>query len=385
MLTSSVSRKAGGIFAAVKDLSLALARRDDAEVAVLGLEDEFTARDLPEWEPLRPKVFPARGPLGFGFSPPLKKALLSEGADVVHQHGIWMYPSLACLAWASASGKPYIVSPHGMLDPWALRLSAWKKRIASFLFQRKHLERAACIHALCRPEAEAVRAFGLANPVCVVPNGVVLPDESEALPPPLWSPSDDRKVLLYLGRIHPKKGLAELLKGWAEAVRGRPAPSWRLVIAGWDQGGHLDELKALAEQKGITDDVEFIGPLFGESKDASFAGASAFALPSHSEGLPMTVLEAWSHRLPVLMTDACNLPEGFERSAAMRTEPNASSVAGTLLRLFDTPDSELSAMGERGRKLVEERFTWEKVAVDMATVYDWLAGGGDPPPCVVKD
>jgi glycosyltransferase involved in cell wall biosynthesis len=129
---------------------------------------------------------------------------------------------------------------------------------------------------------------------------------------------EEAKVLLYLGRLHLKKGLANLLQAWSEVRRagGEAAQNWYLVIAGWDQDGHQASLEAITLQRNIGDTVHFIGPQFGLDKDAAFRSSDAFVLPSLSEGMPLAVLEAWAHGLPVLMTPHCNLPEGFARGAA---------------------------------------------------------------------
>ena len=256
-----------------------------------------------------------------------------------------------------------------MLDDWALRNSAWKKKLAGCAFERRHLEGAACLHALCAAEADAIRAYGLANPVCVIPNGVDLPGDTSALPPPAWL-NRDRRTLLFLGRLHPKKGLVPLLQAWAKA---RPS-GWQLVIAGWDQGGHQAELERLVKQHALAREVVFAGPLHGVDKSAAYTHADAFILPSFSEGLPMTVLEAWSYRLPVLMTDACNLPEGFSAGAAIRIQTEPDALAGELARACARSPEELGAVGAKGRALAAGNFSWDSVAGRMVAVYDWIVG-----------
>ena len=117
------------------------------------------------------------GPRAFGYAPELSRALDAARLDLVHTHGLWMYPSVAAAwRWATRWKRPLVVSPHGMLEPWAVRNSAWKKRIAGWLFENRHLRRAACLHALNDAEYEAIRAYGLTNPVAVIPNGVDLPE-----------------------------------------------------------------------------------------------------------------------------------------------------------------------------------------------------------------
>ena len=314
----------------------------------------------------------------------------------------------AALCWQKAGNRPVVVSPHGMLDPWALKNSAWKKQVVEKLFAREALERATCIHALCRSEAESIRAYGLKNPIAIIPNGVELPEKKcasarvrECGNVGTSELSNSRtKRLLFLGRIHPKKGLKELIKAWGG--EGPWHQDWQLVIAGWDDGGHLEGLKRQAAELGLWSEDEcrksgsntdneqqttgnsicFVGPKYGEKKDALLRSVDAFILPSFSEGLPMSVLEAWSYGLPVIMTEFCNIPEGFESKSAIPIEPNPESIASGLNRLFSLSDEELSLIGGNGRQLVEEKFTWDSIALQMKSVYEWCLNGGSVPPCI---
>ena len=285
--------------------------------------------------------------------------------------------------WSKRTRRPYLVTPQGMLDPWALNHARTKKQLAGWLYEGRHLRDAACLHAVCEAERDAFRAYGLRNPVCIIPNGVDLPPPGfqPPLPAGVEQVPAGSKVLLYLGRLHGKKGLLNLLRAWAQIQAQVPASAgeWCLVIAGWDQGGHEQTLRQAARELAIEDSVRFVGALFGEAKDAAYHHADAFVLPSVSEGLPLVVLEAWSHRLPVLMTPACNLPEGFAADAAIRADPEACSLAAALVALFSASDSDRRAMGDRGRALVERRFTWSGSARAMAEVYHWLVGDAAKP------
>jgi len=384
-VTASVSRQAGGLLYAMRPLMKSLNASAGAAVQVLGIEDAHTQESLPEWSEL-PRVLRRSGPAAFGYAPGMVGALAKSSSDLAHTHGLWMYPSLAVRRWSRSSGRPYLVSPHGMLDPWAVRNARWKKRLAGWAYEHAHLRGAACLHALCDAEAEAIRRYGLRNPVCVIPNGVDLPEPTPD-EPPAWAsliPTGGR-VLLYLGRLHPKKGLPVLLDGWRLARAAAESGAWRLVIAGWDQGEHQAELVAQVDRAGLRDQVHFVGPQFGADKAASLHRADAFVLPSFSEGLPMTVLEAWAFGLPVLMTSACNLPEGFVDSAALEMTSDPDAVAAALRRLFAMSNAERRAMGERGQRLVADRFTWPSVAEQMLAVYRWVLGQGPMPDSVVLD
>jgi poly(glycerol-phosphate) alpha-glucosyltransferase len=392
-VVGSVSRKAGGLQQSVRRLHQCLNELPEVSVTIFTLKDEYTDADLHEWHPLPVNAFPARGPRAFGYSPALRRNLLRVDADILHTHGIWQYPSVAVTACHRQTRKPYLISPHGMLDPWAVKNSAWKKRLALMFYEREHLENAACIRALCEAEAGAIRQLDLKNPIAIIPNGIDPPDLSEARSAEGMAHgachfAAGRKVLLYLGRIHPKKGLVNLLRAWAVVQkaesRKQKAEEWVLAIAGWDQGGHEKELRMLSAECGIQDSVVFLGPKFGDDKAACFRDCDAFILPSFSEGLPMVILEAWAHGKPVVMTPECNLPEGFAANAAFRIEPGVESIARGLRELFRTPQSTLRDAGDNGCRLAVTKFAWPKVAADMKSVYEWVLGGGAKPDCVVE-
>jgi poly(glycerol-phosphate) alpha-glucosyltransferase len=409
----SVSRADGGIFEAERALQSALAEGEGVDVRVVGLRDEFTDADVAKWGALRPRVAPVCGPAGFGYAPSLA-GLLDEDVDLAYAATLWKYPSWAVLNWQKKNRKPVVVAPHGSLDAWALSNSRWKKRVAAWFFKDEQLRRATCFRALCAAEADAIRAYGLRQRIEVVPNGVELPEE---LTTEDTESTEGRRRLLFLGRIHPKKGLVGALRAWADIQNSKPkihnSKQWQFVIAGWDQVGHEAELKALCGDLGlrIADcgttenlklnsyklkteryldiqgglrpengssrrltlpdvDVVFFGPAFGEEKEALLQSADAFILPSFSEGLPMSVLEAWSYGLPVVMTPECNLPEGFASGAALEIRSGEGSFQGGMRTLIEMTNHERAAMGMRGRRLVEDRFTWPKVAAQMKALYE---------------
>ena len=376
-LTASVSRNAGGLFISVRRLAQELLH-SGLEVEVLSLRDRFTDEDAPAWKPVPVRCFASKGPASYGYSPALRNALRECSADLLHAQGLWMYPSTAGRCWGRKTGKPYLITPRGMLDPWALANSRWKKILAGRLFENRNLREAACIHALCESEAQSIRRYGLRNLVCVIPNGMDLPEK-----PATW---EERKPeLLFLGRIHPKKGLQNLVSAWALArARLAKAKDWKLRIAGWDQDGHQAELEKQVRDLGLGSAVEFAGPLFGERKDAALRSASAFVLPSFSEGLPMAVLEAWAYALPVVMTAECNVPEGFAAQAAVRIASETGSIAEGLVRMLEITDAQRAAMGERGRRLIQERFAWPHLAEQMKEVYSYLLNGGSPPSAITN-
>jgi glycosyltransferase involved in cell wall biosynthesis len=385
-LTSSVSREAGGLFQSVQGLAKAVMSAS-ASVRVFGISDSKSAVDLLTWQPLSVRTFPPQF-RAWSYSAQLVPALLGSDLDILSTHGLWKYGSVASGRWHRWTRGPYVVHPHGMLESWALRNAKWKKRIAALLYEDQHLRGAACLHALCEAEAQTIRAYGLRNAICTIPNGIDLPqlDESSKLRvevSTLQTVTQGRRMLLYLGRLHPKKNLVSLLRAWASAqksgVRSPDPGEWLLAIAGWSQGEHEDELKKLTTSHQLLTTVRFLGPQFGRDKDACYRACDAFILPSLSEGLPMTVLEAWAYAKPVLMTPECNLPEGFAVGAALQIGTNPSEIATGLKQLFEMSDDNRATMGARGRTLVAETFSWPRIGEQMNSVYQWVLGGGPVP------
>jgi poly(glycerol-phosphate) alpha-glucosyltransferase len=385
-LTSWLSSAGGGIPPVIRALT-AEYRQQHLDCVVAGVTDSTGAPPAfpSDWPVLAGRI---AGPTAFGYSPELARQLRQRVRkdSVIHVHGLWMYPGWLARKLTEVTGAVRIISPHGMLAHWALQNSRWKKRLASCAFERQNLRTASCLHALCAAEADNFRDCGLKNSIAIIPNGIDIPNNRKATgesQKPVWEEHIEkgRRILLYLGRIHQKKGLVNLLKAWAQIKK----PEWILAIAGWDQEGHQNELQKLASELRLLSSVIFLGPQFGEAKSACYRECDAFILPSFSEGLPMVVLEAWSYGKPVLMTSECNLTEGFAAHAALRIEPRINSIAEGLRQLFEMSDNERQTMGQCGLALVKDHFTWPKIAVQMQAVYAWALGEGPQPECVTDE
>jgi glycosyltransferase involved in cell wall biosynthesis len=386
-LVSSVSREAGGLFQSVRGLARAV-MSEDVNASAFGISDPNSALDVLNWQPASVRTFETQF-RAWGYSNQLVPALVAADLDILSTHGLWKYCSVASRRWHGRTARPYIVHPHGMLEPWALQNAGLKKRIAALLYENQHLRGAACFRALCEPEAQSIRSYGMRNPICVIPNGVDLPTRFQdsgfgVQDSELMRFAGGRKVLLYLGRLHPKKNLANLIRAWKQALNsGRSSrEGWVVAIAGWDQAGYERELKKLTSDYGLSASIRFLGPLFGQNKDAAFHACDAFVLPSLSEGLPMTVLEAWAHAKPVLITPECNLPEGFAAGAALQIGTALEEIATGLRQLTEMSDEDRRVMGNRGRTLVATKFSWPQIGEQMRCVYEWVLGGGEKPQTV---
>lgn len=388
--SGSVSRNSAGVFEVERRLAQSLysLSQGTLEIDVVGLEDEYSLEDASAWLPIKTTTFPVTGPAAFAYAPGYLDFFNKSNADAIHLHCLWMYPSVATLQWARAHQKPYMTTINGMLDPWALQNARWKKLVAAALYERKALMNAACIQANTHAEFQAIRDFGLKNPVCLISNGIDLVDRSIQREQPPWSHlvEEGKKILLLLGRVHPKKGHLQLLEAWAKTCREETKlnAEWQLVIVGCKEGGEYESvLLEAARQLDIESSVTFLGPYFGEGMHTCYYHADAFILPSFSEGVPMAALTAWAHELPCLLTPQCNIPEGFSVGAALKIEPDADDIAAGLNVLLTMSDAELAAMGSNGRKLVEEKFSWPKVASQMMEVYLWITANGPRPDCIL--
>lgn len=383
IVTGSLSQEAGGLYYSVRTPANMLVSRGH-NLAVYGVQDERFPAAQASWSVNALHCLPTRGPYRLSYAPKLSEALSAGNHDLLHVHGVWFYPLYAVSLWGRRTGKPVIISPRGMLDSWALRQSAVAKRAMLALFAGRALREAVVLHALNEAEAESFRRFGLSNSIAIVPNGVELPCLDDALAGPVQHMPAGRKTLLFLGRIHAKKGILALIKAWGALGRARPSlfEEWRLVVAGWDDGGYLTELVSLVDELDLGQHIFFPGALYGEDKHMVLRNASAFILPSHSEGLPMSVLEAWAYGLPVFMTEACNLSVGFEANAAFEitTEPNA--MANTLAQCL-SDDAALMRVGAAGRQLVAGHYQWSTVVDRTSELYSWVIGGGPRPTFVL--
>lgn len=345
---------------------------------VFGAQDEHTAADRAAWEPAIVDATPAWPPRTFAYSPSLGSRLRAFAPDLLHAHGIWHYPGLAGLRLQQRARRPCLVSPHGMLDAGALAFSRTRKRVLGALVQNDLLHRTTVLHALNVAEARAMRAYGLRNPIAIVPNGVDLPPSiAAAISTPTRSQT---RTLLFLGRIHPKKGLAALLDAWIAFASSTSGKNWRLVIGGWDDGGHEKVLREQAAASAAASaTIEFVGALWGERKQAALSSTDAFILPSRSEGLPMAVLEAWAHGKPALITRACNLPDGPAAGAALEIAPTVESIRDGLERFAALSAAQVTQMGECARRLVERNYAWPKLAQDMTRLYEAMAADQNIP------
>jgi len=329
---------------------------------------------------------------------------LSPRPDLIHIHALWNnLPHQACM-YARKHAIPFIISPHGMLTQWALNHSKWKKRLALALYQMRDLRNAAMLHATADSEVDDIRRLGLKQPVFVAPLGV------SVSPEPSIIKHNKKKVALFVSRVHPKKGLINLVDAWALLKKQESSIcNWRCVIAGPDQNGHAAEVMGRAKECGVENDFEILGPVFGAQKSKLYLTADVFVLPTYSENFGVVVIEALAHGCPVITTKGTPWAEllGYQervnsKPLIVNSEPcreladnqlltvygsqltdftandrcgwwidiGVNPLAAALLEAMSLTDQERFTLGLNGRRMVEAKYTWLSVAKKTKSAYE---------------
>jgi glycosyltransferase involved in cell wall biosynthesis len=296
-------------------------------------------------------------------------ALATEAvkADVIHNHGLWLMPNVYAGWAASRARTPLIVAPRGMLGSTALRFSGLKKMLFWHLLQGPAIRCATCYHATSRQEYEDIRAYGLTQPVAIIPNGIDLPELR--VNPATGGPAD--RFVLSLGRIHPKKGLDRLVRAWAKVEVTHPG--WRLRIVGPPEVDHDVQLRALVEILKLSR-VSIEPAIYGEEKYSLYREADFFVLPTLNENFAVTVAESLAAGRPVISTKGAPWAGLEIERCGWWIEHGIEPLAAALNAAMDLPRTELRAMGARGQAWVARDFGWDAIASKTTAVYAWLAG-----------
>lgn len=372
----TISPLGGGVAEAARLHVKALAPAGFEAITVHTLDDRMEKVDLRQWQPATLHQHRFTGPMSYSFAPGMLASLMKAKPDLVHVHGVWQFHCAAVHLWSMLTGKPYVVSPHGMLEPWIRARSPGLKRAVSALYQDRFLRKAGGFHLLTDKEGSDVAEFLRGQPAPVIPN-FAEPFESDGVKPAWWKPDfAGRAVYLFLGRLHEKKGVMELMEAWGRlssedtGFRDRSL----LVFCGWNDGiaGFESAVETLSRAYG---NVVFAGPQYGPDKNRSMGAARYFLLPSKSEGLPMAILEAWAAGVPAIMSPECNLDIGFERGAAFRTGFTAETIYPSLKAAHALSAEAWSDASARAKTLVAEKYSEESVRNGLLTLYDQAAKG----------
>lgn len=309
----------------------------------------------------------------------LRRALARAAMEetIFHAHGLWQMPTIYAARMASRSGAPLIVAPRGMLAADALEFSAIRKRLFWQFLQRPAFVGAACWHATSQAEAEEIRAFGIRAPIVVVPNGIDLPDSAISAPVETAG-----RTILYLGRLHPKKGLPGLLRAWAALAHDRP--DWSLHVVGPDEAGHRGQLSKLAAELDLPR-FRISDAVYGTAKTDVLHGADLFVLPTLNENFGVAVAEALAAGLPAIVTKGAPWSGLRAERCGWWIDQGQEALVGALRIATALPRGELRSMGGRGRAWMARDFGWEVIAKEMIGVYRWLSRGDRPPTTVLAD
>ena len=299
---------------------------------------------------------------------------IGNGAfDLVHVHELWLYPGFIAFRAARKHGIPYVLSPRGALQEVSLRQKAFKKWVYRLMIQNRILKFADAIHALTNEEMTSISKLGYKSSIFVAPNGID--------PSPFGCPPDTsaflaaypelvgKRVILYLGRLHPKKGLEVLARSYVSL--SHKFENTALLVAGPNEDGTQERMESILKTSPASGSTVFTGLLTGKDKLAALACADLFVLPSHSEGFSMAILEALAAGLPVVISKQCNFPEVSEHDAGLVIEPNDAAVTEAISTLL-SDDQLRTRMGQNGRNLVREKYTWDAIAASMAGLYQRL-------------
>lgn len=358
----SLASENGGPTRSTIGLARALAAQGQAVVLFANVPGRVPQATIQE---LQAKGIDFREGRGSDFFTALKdsRALLEAvKPDIVHIQGLWKLASHAMNVVARQLGIPVVISPRGMLDPWALSVKKWKKRLGMFLYQKRDLKRAVAFHATADAEAEHIRDAGFSQPIFTVPNAVSYPSTL-----PLAQKAEGIKTAFFMSRLHPGKGLLLLAEAWAKV---RPQ-GWQMVVAGSDHYGHKVEVVETLKSLGIENDWIFVGELDDEQKWQALVNADLFIHPSVSENFGISIAEALCAGIPVITTKGCPWSE-IDGKCGWWIDRTVEQLSDTMRTAMTLSDTERAQMGENGKRLIQEKYTWPAVAKQMSAFYERL-------------
>lgn len=388
---SGLARESGGPSRSVPALCKALAARGTLTY-LISVTNSKKGTVLESARNVHTSFYPQLGFRSAAFAPNLEKALQQKvkrenHAHIIHSHGLWQWPCYAAAKVANMTACAHLISPCGMLEPWSLAHSRWKKRVAWWLFQNRNLKGAACLHAMAEQEARNIRNLGFRNPIAVIPIGLDVStyytstrkDEIENK----WKSLKGKRLLLFISRMHPVKGLLNLAKAWGDLFKNYP--DWHLVIAGPDSGGHTRQVRSAITAIGAENATTFTGPVYGDVKRKLYASCDIFVLPTFSENFGIVIAEALASGKPVITTKGTPWSELEKHDCGWYIDTGVGPLREALREAMSSSDSKRAEMGKRGRALIKEKYSWPKIAGQMIDVYKWLLGKGNKPDCVKLD
>ena len=284
---------------------------------------------------------------------------------VIHDNGLWRFSNFQAARAAATLKVPLVISAHGMAEPWALRHHRFRKRVAMSLYQGWTLRRASAFHATCPEEATNLRRIGITQPIAIVANGI------ETVPPATQVVTSTSRTALFLSRLHPKKGVLELLEAWS---RVRPE-NWLLRIVGPDDGNHRSMVEQRIAQLQLSDVVRLCGEANDVEKWQHYRDAQLFVLPTFSENFGLVIGEALAAGVPVITTTETPWHAIASKGCGWIIRPDITELAGVLATATHLSPSALTAMGKVGQHWIPQDFSWQRLSEQMREFYAWLANG----------
>lgn len=324
---------------------------------------------------LKEVVYDYRTPIRYSRN--IRTALARSNYDLYHANTLWTDATHSTCAYARKAGKPYILSPHGMLYPTALAISTWKKKLMLGLWFNKDIREAACLHATCRQEMEHCRAFGYKGPIAVIPNAVVFP-EGVSLKNENYRDPAGRRQIGFLGRLHPIKKVENIIYAISQ-LSSEEKSRLSFQIMGKYDDRYEQWLREETKRLGLDDCVEFVGFVSGEEKYNRLSKLSALMVPSAQENFGMIVPEALICGTPVYASLGTPWEELNECNAGWWKDNEPDTIADVIREILSATDRELLEKGQNGRKLMEQKYEQHIVAGMMEHLYEWIVNGGEKP------
>ena len=373
-LVSSISRLGGGVSEAVVKMATGLRPLGILPI-IFTARDKFTDQARQRMPGIEVVAHDTLGLPIFNYIPKLLPEILSRDIDILHLHGVWQYPSIVGSTWRRRTGRPYVISPHGMLDEWILSRGRMKKFLAHYAYEYRNLASATLFHAITSNEKEQIHRYVPNARIVVIPNSIEK-DSSQILQGKEISSTNEfsgkRPFILYLGRIHEKKNIEKAIDAWIGLNDENKLGEYRFLIAGWGEESYVSIIKKKIQASGNDSRIEFLGPIFGQHKQNLLTNAKFILLPSHSEGMPMVILEAWSEGTPALMSQYCNLELGFQKGAAVDCGVTHDSIRDALIYATTVPSDRWKEMSHAAQDLVTATFSTRVVATSWIETYSNL-------------
>lgn len=312
----------------------------------------------------------------------LEKAFLDGQFDLIHFQMIWVPLYIKAAQICRKHHIPYMTTPRGTLQPWCYNdknvIKRMKKRIAMMAYQYRDIQNASAILATAKMEADNLRKFGFSNPIAVVANGI---DVSEYQCRTVADKASVKKQILFLSRVHPKKGIEYLIDAWN--TLHTKYPDWNVVIAGNGEDSYIQHLNELIEQKGLQNCIEVVPPVFGVEKHKLYCESSLFVLPTHSENFGMVIAEAMSCGVPVITTNGTPWQELNDLNLGWCIDLSVENLVNALQEAIDSGADALFDKGQLCSKHVYNTYQYTEVAAKNKAVYEWILGLGDKPDFVI--